>query len=38
MMISLISDYPLFGATDNKINQMISEKIDKKERFLNIAY
>jgi len=34
MKIALISDYPLFGETDIKINQIISEKINKKECFL----
>jgi hypothetical protein len=29
-LISLINDYSLFGATDNEIIQMLSEKIGKK--------
>jgi len=31
MMISLISDYPLFESTDNEIIQILFKKIDKKE-------
>ena len=30
LLISLINDYSLFGATDNEIIQMLSEKIGKK--------
>jgi hypothetical protein len=33
MMISLISDYPLFESTDNEIIQILFKKIDKKEGF-----
>ena len=29
-MISLINDYSLFGATDNEVIQMLSDKIGKK--------
>src|SRR3954470_19881889 len=30
LLISLINDYSLFGATDNAIIQMLSQRIDKK--------
>jgi hypothetical protein len=30
MMISLINDYSLFGATDDEMIQMLSKKIGKK--------
>ena len=30
LLISLINDYSLFGATDNEIIQMLSTKIGKK--------
>jgi hypothetical protein len=30
LLISLINDYSLFGATDSETLQMLSEKIDKK--------
>ena len=30
LLVSLINDYSLFGATDNEIIQMLSSKIDKK--------
>jgi hypothetical protein len=30
LLISLINDYSLFGATDDEIIQMLSEKIGKK--------
>ncbi len=30
LLISLINDYSLFGATDSEVIQMLSTKIDKK--------
>jgi hypothetical protein len=30
LLISLINDYSLFGATDNEIIHMLSQRIDKK--------